>query len=173
MRVLPLFATAASPASAAGSQLFCFSTLVPVIKPSEDGPPCQIIHSLLYCIIPAMDPLCTVRLYHFPGMSAGFQIHVHHLHLSTLQPFPLPAKIVCLEKIPTMMHPQMPANKGFVPGVARGPQQVTTLSALSTSSKLQSSSAAQLQLSFCSVRGLQAACYYDMQVLGSLNVHPA
>lgn len=38
---------------------------------------------------------------------------LHHLHLSTLQPFSLPAKIVCLENVPAMMHPEMSANKGF------------------------------------------------------------
>lgn len=37
---------------------------------------------------------------------------LHHLHLSTLQPFSLPTKIVCLENVLTMMHPEMSANSG-------------------------------------------------------------
>lgn len=38
---------------------------------------------------------------------------VHHFHLSTLQPFSLPAMIVCLELVPTVMHPEMSASKWF------------------------------------------------------------
>lgn len=40
----------------------------------KDRPPCQIIHSLLYCITSIMDSLWTERSYHSSGMSAGFSV---------------------------------------------------------------------------------------------------
>lgn len=66
------FATAASPAPAttAASQLFSLSASS--LSARKDGPPCPIIHSLLYCITPATDSLWTERSYHSSGMSAVF-----------------------------------------------------------------------------------------------------
>lgn len=102
------FATAASPAPAT------FSLSASSLSARKDGPLCPIIHSLLYCITPATDSLWTERSYHSSGMSAVFFFRsVHHFHLSTLQPFSLPAMIVYLETVPTVMHPEMSASKWF------------------------------------------------------------
>lgn len=85
----------------------------------SDGPPCQIIHSLLYCIT-----LWTRRWYHSSGMSAvSFSPCIICIYLPCSL-FLLPKEIVCLENVSTVMHPEMSANKGFIPGGERpGPTE--------------------------------------------------
>lgn len=89
--------------------------LTPINQPSTERTdhPVRLFTLSSTCITPTMDSLWTKRSYHSSGMSARFFQSLHHLHLSTLQPFSLPAKIVCLENCPYRDASRNVSQQGF------------------------------------------------------------
>lgn len=95
---------------------------------------------------------------------------LHHLHLSTLQPYPVPTKIVCLENVPTMMHHEKSAKMHFLPGGMKpgSAEDFCTgcIFNLKLDPELQSYNFAHG--SFSSFICVPAACHYSTQLLNSL-----
>lgn len=67
--------------------------------------------SLLYCITPTMYSLWTKRSYHSSRML--FFKSLHHLHLSTLEHFSLPAKICMFGESPHHDASRNVSQQGF------------------------------------------------------------